>query len=222
MTTTATVPVITLDGVTKRFRGRELYTNASVVITPGRAHAVVGPNGSGKSVMMRLMCGFLRPDSGAVEIAPTYLDRGRTFPDRFGVVIDKPGMLPHLTGLENLRRLAEIRGRIGEERIREVMASFGLDPDARQRTHQYSLGMKQKLNLCQAVMEDPEVLVLDEPFNALDADSAEALRVRLEAFVAEGGTLVFTSHESRDVERLAHSVIRLEDGTVRQEDRQRL
>ena len=223
MTTPAAEPavpdaVVTLDSVTKRYQRRDLYTDASLRIMPGRSHAIVGPNGSGKSVMMRLMCGFLRPDAGTVTIHPHYLDAGRTFPDRFGVVIDKPGMLPHLTGFENLRRLAEIQRRIGPERIREVMASFGLDPYARQRVHQYSLGMKQKLNLCQAVMEDPEVLVLDEPFNALDADSAEALRERLEEFVDHGGTLVFTSHDSRDVERLAQSVIRLENGTVSQQD----
>lgn len=211
-------PVVTLDGVSKTYQRRALYTDARVTIEPGRSHAIVGSNGSGKSVMMRMMCGLLRPDSGSVSIAPAYLDGKRTFPDRFGVVIDKPGMLPHLTGFENLRRLAAIQRRISDERIREVMASFGLDPDARQRVHQYSLGMKQKLNLCQAVMEDPEVLVLDEPFNALDSDSAEALRERLETFVAEGGTLVFTSHESRDVERLADSIIRLQDTRVTQED----
>mgnify|MGYP001941419679 CR=1 FL=1 len=223
MTTTAaepTVPdaVVTLESVTKRYQRRVLYADASVRIRPGRAHAIVGPNGSGKSVMMRLMCGFLRPDAGTVTIHPHYLDAGRTFPDRFGVVIDKPGMLPHLTGFENLRRLAEIQRRIGPERIRDVMTSFGLDPHARQRVQQYSLGMKQKLNLCQAVMEEPDVLVLDEPFNALDSDSAESLRGRLEQFVAEGGTLVFTSHDSRDVERLADTVIRIDDGTVTHED----
>ncbi|MDO5634092.1 MAG: ABC transporter ATP-binding protein [Micrococcus sp.] len=208
--------------MTQTYQRRSLYTDATVTIEPGRAHAIVGPNGSGKSVMMRLMCGFLRPTSGTVTIDPRFLYGRRTFPDRFGVVIDKPGMLPHLTGLENLRRLAEIRKQIGEERIREVMQSFGLDPDARQRVHQYSLGMKQKLNLCQAVMEDPDVLVLDEPFNALDADSVVALRERLHAFVQDGGTLVFTSHDSRDIEELADSIIRLENGRVTQEDQIRV
>jgi ABC-2 type transport system ATP-binding protein len=164
------------------------------------------------------MCGFLRPDSGTVTIDPRLMDGGRTFPAHFGVIIDKPGMLPHLTGVDNLRRLAEIRKAISEAEIRQVMQSFGLDPEARQRVAQYSLGMKQKLNLCQAFMEDPEVLVLDEPFNALDSDSAESLRRRLEDFVSAGGTLVFTSHDSRDVDRLAHSIIRLDAGVVSQEE----
>lgn len=211
-------PVIRLESVSKSYQRRNLYADVNVTVSRGRSHAIVGPNGSGKSVMMRLMCGFLRPDSGTVTIDPALLDGGRTFPDRFGIVIDKPGMLPHLTGFENLRRLAEIQRTIGPERIREVMVSFGLDADARQRVQQYSLGMKQKLNLCQAVMEDPEVLILDEPFNALDADSAEALRGRLQQFVSDGHTVVFTSHDSRDVERLADTVIRIDEGKVFQED----
>jgi len=208
------VSVISLTNVSKAYQGRPLYTDVTLAIEQGQTHALVGPNGSGKSVMFRLFCGFLRPDSGTVEIDPRYLNSGRTFPDNFGVIIDRPGALAHLSGMDNLRALARIRKRISDDDIATTMRSFGLDPEARQRVRNYSLGMKQKLSLCQAFMESPEVLILDEPFNALDAESAEALAARLQAAAEAGTTIVFTSHEREYVDRLADRVLTIADSRI--------
>lgn len=208
--------VVTVEGVSKSYRGRVLYRDVSFGIEPGRATRIAGANGSGKSVLLRLICGFARPDAGSIRIDERYLSRGRTFPEGFGIIIDRPGYLAGESGLENLTELARIRKRIDQDQIREVMRSVGLDPDLRQKVRNYSLGMKQKLGLAQALMEDPEVLVLDEPFNALDTDSAAALESILRHFVADGGTLIYTSHDSSYFLDATHKTLEIRDGSVLQ------
>ena len=195
--------VVQIRGVSKAYRGRTLFSEVHLDIAEGQIHAIEGPNGSGKSVLFKLMCGFVKPDEGTVSIAPRFLDKGGSFPDHFGVIIDRPGYVGGLTGVQNLMRLAEIRGRIGRADVEESMRRVGLDPSARQKVRNYSLGMKQKLALVQAFMEGQHVLVLDEPFNALDAESVELVRSLLIQFREEGRTVVFTSHNSADVKFLA-------------------
>lgn len=213
--------VVQMLNVSKTFRGRELYSNVNMEIEAGKIHALQGPNGSGKSVLFKLMCGFIRPDAGTVEIAPEFMDARRMFPESFGVIIDRPGYIGGLTGRENLMRLAEIRGQIGRAEVEEAMKRVGLEPDLKQKVRQYSLGMKQKLALAQSFMEGQQVLVLDEPFNALDVDSVENVRGLLKSFRDEGRTIVFTSHNSEDVDLLADRVFRINAGTVEELDRQK-
>lgn len=206
--------VITATNVTKAYRGRPLYTDASFTITAGTATRIHGPNGSGKSVLMRLMCGFARCDSGRIDIDPRYLSRGRTFPEKFGIVIDRPGFLGGLTGLKNLLELAHIRHQIGEAEVRAALERVGLDPSLRQRVRNYSLGMKQKLGIAQAMMESPEVLMLDEPFNALDADSAKSIERMLAEFVADGGTLIYTSHDPEYLANITATTLEIRDTRI--------
>ncbi|MFT4051187.1 MAG: ABC transporter ATP-binding protein [Microbacterium sp.] len=195
--------MIEVEQMSKSYRGRFLYKDASFTIEKGQVTAVSGPNGSGKSVLFRLLCGFLAPDSGVVRIDPAYLSKGRDFPERFGVVIDRPAYLAGKTGMDNLRELAAIRGVISDDDIRSTMRRVGLDPELRQKVRHYSLGMKQKLALAQAFMENPDVLILDEPFNALDADSALCVKEIIRELNAAGVTVVFTSHNATDVDDLA-------------------
>lgn len=195
--------VISLNQVTKAYRGSTLYHDVSLQISEGSFTSISGSNGSGKSVLFRLMCGFVKPDSGTVVINNRYLSKGRTFPEEFGILIDRPGFLSNQTGLENLEKLASIRGLIGASQISETMSKLGLDPNAKQPVRQYSLGMRQKLALAQAIMESPEVLLLDEPFNALDAESASVVRELLIGLNKQGVTVVFTSHNQADIDDLA-------------------
>lgn len=194
--------VITLEAVSKAFGGQTLYQDVSFEIEEGSIVAVTGPNASGKSVLLRIMCGFLLPDSGMATIDKRFLSRGRTFPEEFGVVIDRPGYIAGKTGLNNLRELASIRGVIGDDEIRHTMNMLSLDPDIRQRVRHYSLGMKQKLAIAQALMESPQVLILDEPFNALDARSVSNVKRILKDLNSQGVTIVFTSHNERDIDDL--------------------
>jgi len=205
---------ITIDGIHKSFKGREILTNACAIFEAGKITAVIGVNGSGKSLLFRILCGFTKPDSGEVKIAQEYMSKRRDFPEHFGVIIDRPGFVANLTGFENLKLLAKIRNVIGEMEISETMQSFGLDPSLKQKVRHYSLGMRQKLALSQAFMEAPRVLVLDEPFNALDVESVQIVRKKLLDFKQSGGTVIFTSHNEADVSALADQVFELRNGEL--------
>lgn len=198
--------VVTLNGVSKAYRGRTLFSGVDFALEQGTIQAIQGPNGSGKSVLLKILCGFVRPDSGRVEISGEFLDKGRRYPESFGVIIDRPGYIAGLSGIANLRRLAQIRGEISDTEIRAAMVRVGLDPEARQRVRNYSLGMKQRLALAQTFMEGQQVLVLDEPFNALDADGVDEVRTLLAGFRDEGRTILFTSHNIEDIKALADGV----------------
>lgn len=207
--------IIRLDQVTKRFRGTTVFDGLSASITAGSITAVVGPNGAGKSVLFKLICGFQQPNTGTVWVHPAFLSPTRAFPERFGIMIDRPGYLADRTGLQNLRDLASIRGTATDEQLHDTMRLVGLDPTARQKVRAYSLGMKQKLGLAQALIEQPHVLLLDEPFNALDESSVDHVRAILCEFRAAGGTVIFTSHNREDIDLLADTVLVLRDGQLR-------
>jgi ABC-2 type transport system ATP-binding protein len=206
--------VISLHEVTKSFRNATALRDVSLDIEQGRTYGLVGANGSGKSVLLKMMCGFLLPDSGQVSINPRFMDRRRTFPDRFGVTINGPGYIAGATARQNLSELAAIRKRASADDISQMLRTVGLDPESRQRVRAFSMGMKQKLSLAQAFMERPEVLILDEPFNALDEASVSVIKNYLLDQKAAGTTIVFTSHQREDVDVLADVVFRIADGSV--------
>ncbi|MEO0025116.1 MAG: hypothetical protein RL196_1557 [Actinomycetota bacterium] len=206
--------IIKVTSISKSFRGSEIFASATASFDKGSITAVVGANGSGKSLLFRMICGFVTPDSGQIWVDPTFLSKGRDYPEKFGISIDRPGFIAHLTGFENLEMLANIRRAIGVAEITQIMLDFGLDPKLKQKVRHYSLGMKQKLALAQAFMESPEVLILDEPFNGLDEESVENVRKRILDFNQNGGTVIFTSHNSEDVRQLASMVYVVRNGTL--------
>lgn len=208
------MPVIELTDVSKRYGGVELFSRVNMTIEEGRIYGVTGANGSGKSVLFRILTGFVRPDTGSVDIGARFRGRGETFPTGFGVIIDRPGYLAHKSGLDNLMALARIRGLVGEPEVRRAMTEIGLDPNSKTRVGSYSLGMKQKLSIAQATMEGQTVLILDEPFNALDRGSVERVRAHLAESRAQGHTVVFTSHNAADIDLLADHVYEIDGGTV--------
>lgn len=206
--------VISLQNVSKSFKDVPLLDGVTATFEQGRIYGIIGHNGSGKSVLFKLICGFLAPDSGTVTIDPRFLNRGWVFPASFGVIIDRPAYLPGRTGIDNLRTLASIRGVIGDTDIKAAMDRVGLDPGLKQRVRNYSLGMKQKLALAQAFMEDQRVLLLDEPFNGLDAHSVDQTRALLRDLNREGRTIIFTSHNAEDMDLLAQERLRINRGTL--------
>lgn len=200
--------------VSKTFKGIEVLRDVNVTFERGRIFGIVGPNGSGKSVLFRLLCGFTLPTSGEVRIHPDYRPPGTEFPQRFGVIIDGPGYVGHWSGVKNLINLAAIRKLVSEETVRETMRRVGLDDGSKMAVSRYSMGMKQKLALAQAVMEGQEILVLDEPFNALDSAASEMLTTLLLDHRASGGTVLFTSHRNDDVDKLSDATYRINDGRL--------
>ena len=194
---------IALHGISKAYRGQVLFADLDARFETGRIHGIVGHNGAGKSVLFKIMCGFVRPDAGTVELAPRHRPERGGFPRDVGVLIDRPGYLPDRTGFQNLAQLAAIRGVIGADEVRLAMTTVGLSPDLRQKVRHYSLGMKQKLALAQAVMENQQLLLLDEPCNALDPDSVEDIRILLDGYRRQGRTIIFTSHHHDDIDALS-------------------
>lgn len=201
--------LIEMKDVSKSYKGLVLFENTDLSIEKGKIYGLIGPNGSGKSVLFKMMCGFVFPDQGTVTVRGIQLGKQNRFPDNFGVIIDRPGYLGNKTGFENLKYLAMIQNQVTDDQIKYAMTAVGLQPAARQKVKNYSLGMKQKLALAQAIMEDQEVLLLDEPFNALDIDSVEKIRDLLFLLKEQGKTIVLTSHNQEDIDILCDHVFRV-------------
>lgn len=203
-----------LQAVDKSFKGLNVLRDINLQVRRGTVLGIQGPNGSGKSILFKLLCGFLLPDTGQVIVDDEFKERGDTFPTGFGVLIDRPGFLGGSTGLDNLLQLAKIRGVIGRDEVITAMHRVGLAPEARQKVRNYSLGMKQKLALAQSFMEGQQVLLLDEPFNALDRTSVQQIRDLLLELHAEGRTIILTSHNQEDIDILCDEVWQLDDRSL--------
>ncbi len=208
--------MIKLEQVTKGYQGNPLFADVDLTIQKGDIVGITGPNGSGKSVLFKMICGFIHPDAGTITVRNEQLGPTRRFPENVGVIIDRPGYIAHKSGFENLKQLAAIRKVITDADIEQAMRTVGLQPGNRQKVKQYSLGMKQKLAIAQAIMEQQDVLILDEAFNALDHDSVLRLRELLLSFKKEGKTIILTSHNQQDIDALCDSVYRINQGRLEQ------
>lgn len=208
--------LIELKNVSKSYKGLSLFENTSVSFEKGKVYGIVGPNGSGKSVLFKMICGFVFPDQGSVFVRGEELGKNKRFPENLGIIIERPGYLGDKTGLENLRYLADIQNNITDEKIKETMEKVGLHHTIKQKVKNYSLGMKQKLAIAQAIMEDQEILLLDEPFNGLDVDSVENIRALLKELNEEGKTIILTSHNNEDIEILCEHVYRIRSNNLEQ------
>ncbi|MCM1542059.1 MAG: ABC transporter ATP-binding protein [Blautia sp.] len=200
---------IILDAVTKTIKHNKVLDHISCRFSGGHIYGIVGPNGSGKTMLLRTVSGLIIPTAGTVAFDGKRLHKDISFPPSMGLIIEKPEFLGYMTGLENLKLLAEVKKTVSEETIKDYMRLFLLDPDSRQTMRQYSLGMKQKIGIIQALMEDPDVLVLDEPFNALDEESVLLLRELLLERRAAGKLILLTSHHGEDIEAVCDQVMRM-------------
>lgn len=206
--------IITIEQVSKSFSGHAVLKEVSLNVERGSVMGIVGSNGSGKSVLFNVICGFTAPDSGTVSVRGKALGKGRDFPENVGVLINSPGFIGLYTGLQNLRYLAGIRGVIGEPEIRAAMQKVGLDPDNGTKVEHYSLGMRQKLGIAQAIMENQDILILDEPFNALDYKTYNDMKEIIRILQAEGKTILMTSHNYEDLETLCTHIYVLDEGRL--------
>ena len=193
---------IIVENVYKSFGKETVLEDVSLSIPPGEIAGVVGNNGSGKTVLMKCICGFLRPDKGSVTVNGIRVGRDRDFPPSLGIIIETPGFIPNMSGYRNLKTLASLRGLIGKREMMAALDRVGLSKSARKAVSKYSLGMRQRLGIAQAVMEDPEVLILDEPFNGLDKTTAEDMRGLLLELRDRGKAILLASHNARDIEEL--------------------
>ena len=202
---------IIVEHVYKSFGMEQILTDVSMKVLPGKIFGIVGNNGSGKTVLMKCICGFLKPDSGIVRVNGKIVGKACDFPEDLGVIIETPGFLPNLTGYQNLKILASLKGIIGKKEIREVLLQVGLEPDMRKPVGKYSLGMRQRLGIAQAIMEKPKVLILDEPFNGLDKTGVGHMRDLLQELKGQGKAILLASHNAQDIEVLCDEVHDMED-----------
>jgi len=182
----------------------------------GKIHGIIGRNGSGKTVLFKCICGFMKPDSGRITVNGSEV-RPAAAQD-IGVIIEEPGFIGSMSGFRNLRMLASVRGRITDDRIREAMEQVGLRPDERKSVRKYSLGMRHRLGIAQAIMEDPEVLVLDEPMNGLDRQGVTDIRRLLLGLRTSGKTILLSSHYAEDIEALCDTVCEMDGGRLKRRD----
>ena len=166
--------------------------------------------------MFKCICGFLKPDEGAIWVQGKQIGKDIDFPDSVGMIIENPGFLPHLSGYANLKRLADIQKRIGPEEIKEAMAKTGLDPFSKKKAGQYSLGMRERLGIAQAIMEDPDLLILDEPFNGLDKRGADEVCGLLDELRARGKTILIAAHNMPEIEYLCDTISEMDAGRLTQ------
>ena len=207
--------VIVIDKLTKSFKGKTVLEDVNMRLQEGRIYGVVGDNGSGKTVLLKLICGFMKPDSGTVTVNDKAIGKDADFPENTGIIIEAPGFLPNYSGMKNLEYLASIRGKIGKEQIESAMKTVGLDPSSKLRVGKYSLGMKQRLGIAQAIMEDQQLLILDEPMNALDKDAVKEMRKLFLSFKASGKTMLVVSHNEGDISTLCDEVYEFDGAKIK-------
>lgn len=204
-----------IKNVSKRFGDETVVREVSLSLEPGRIYGIAGRNGSGKTVLFKMLIGFLKPTTGRIFVNGKEIGRDRDFAEDVGIIIETPGFLGGFSGYKNLEYLAGIKKRIGKEEIRRSMEKVGLDPDSRKKVKKYSLGMRQRLGIAQAIMEEPKLLILDEPMNGLDRQGAEEIRGLFLKLRGEGVTILLASHHKEDMELLCDKVYEMEDGCLR-------
>lgn len=203
---------IIIENLRKSFGEEEILHGICREFETGKIHGIVGNNGSGKTVMMKCICGFLRPDEGHVFINGQEVGKDIDFPEDMGIIIETPGFLPGVTGMNNLKLLASLRGIADDRRIRQTIERVGLDSELRKPVSKYSLGMRQRLGIAQAIMEDPSLLILDEPFNGLDKHGVAKIRSLIKELRAEGKTILLASHNQADIDELCDTVCEMDAG----------
>lgn len=202
---------IKVKNLEKSFRNEKIFENVSLEIERGSICGFIGYNGSGKSVFFKLLCGLLIPDSGSIEIFDKLLHKDMDFPEETGIVIEHPGFLTDKTGFKNLQYLASIRKVINDEQIKESMQLVGLEPNNKKKVRNYSVGMKQRLAIAQAIMENPKILILDEPMNGLDKERVKHIRELILSLKSKGTTILISSHNMEDIKILCDRVYELEN-----------
>ncbi|MBP0984527.1 MAG: ABC transporter ATP-binding protein [Oscillospiraceae bacterium] len=206
--------MIELKNISKEFKNKRIFSGVNITVETGKCVGIIGENGCGKSVLMKLICGFSKPDSGEVIIDGEKLGEHRDFIQNCGVIINSPDFIGHYTGFENLMLLASIRKKIGKIEVLDVLKKVGLDAAAKTKYKNYSLGMKQRLRLAQAIMENPDYLILDEPMNALDTEGIAIADSIINEYHSLGRTILITSHNANDLERHCDYVLKVENGSV--------
>lgn len=205
---------IIVNHVSLQIKKARLLSDINLTLHSGKVYGLRGRNGSGKTVLMKCICGFMRPTEGSVSVNGKVIHRDMDFLPSAGIIIEEPGFFPNYSGFKNLKILAGIQNTISDDKIRQTMELVGLDSTMKKPVGKYSLGMRQRLGIAQAMMEDPEILILDEPTNGLDEDGVEWFRQFILEQKEKGKLILLASHSREDIEMLSDEVYYMEKGVL--------
>lgn len=206
--------IIKINNLSKSFKDANILRNINFSVEKGKIVGIIGRNGSGKTVLFKCICGLNRPTKGTVKINNREIGKDIDVPDRIGVIIENPGFIPNYNAFKNLKFLAMIKNKIEDEQIMDAIALVGLNPKSKKHVGKYSLGMRQRLGIAQAIMEDPDVLILDEPMNGLDNDGVQDMRKLFLKLKEQGKTILLASHNKEDIEVLCDVVYSMDKGIL--------
>lgn len=206
--------MIAVKNVSLTMNKQKILENVSLTVNEGEAVGLVGSNGSGKTVLMKCICGFNNSYLGEISILGKKIGKDTEFPPQTGFIIETPGFIPYISGYDNLKILANINKTIGKKEIYDYMELVGLDPENKKSVGKYSLGMRQRLGIAQALMENPTVLILDEPFNGLDKKMLTKMREILVEEKRKGKTILLTSHNEKDIQYICERTYEIDEGKI--------
>lgn len=210
--------MIEIKNITKSYDERKILDDVSINFEEGKIYGIIGQNGSGKSVLLKVMSGFITPDQGTIIYDGKDINKEETFPDNTGVLLDNSGFVPNLTGFDNLKLLATINKTIDDNEIIEELKNVNLLAEKDKKYYKYSLGMRKKLGICQAIMEHQKYVILDEPFSGIDKGSLAMIYDYLKKIKSEGRTLIISTHTSDRAKDLYDEIYELEEGKLNKID----
>lgn len=205
---------ISVNHVTKKFKEATVLNDVNVEFKKAEIHGLIGRNGSGKTMLMKCICGLVPITTGTIIINQKQIGKDIQIPDNIGAIIETPGFLPSYSGYQNLLFLSKVKGTISKEQIKQSIRKVGLNPEDKKPVGKYSLGMRQRLGLAQAIMENPELLILDEPMNGFDKDGVADMRKYLLNLKEQGKTILIASHSTEDIEILCDTVCEMDKGIL--------
>lgn len=206
--------LIEVENAVKEFKETVVLRNVSVNFESGKIYGLIGRNGSGKTVLLKCICGFLPLTSGVIRVDGKIIGKGIEVPEDIGIIIEEPGFLANYSGFQNLKMLASLKGKADRKLLEDVLIRVGLDPRSSKKAGKYSMGMRQRLGIAQAIMDEPHILILDEPMNGLDAGGVEEIRKLLLSLRHEERTIIITSHNSEDIRVLCDEVYEMDGGLI--------
>ncbi|MHC5269115.1 ABC transporter ATP-binding protein [Enterococcus sp. LJL98] len=209
------VDAIEIMNVTKKFKDTIALNQVSLTFERGKIHGIIGRNGSGKTVLFKCICGFMKVDEGKIILNGKEVKVAAT--QDMGIILENPGFIGSMSGFKNLKLLASIKRKITDEKIKEAIRRVGLDPQEKKHVSKYSLGMRHRLAIAQAIMEEPEILLLDEPMNGLDRYGVIEIRNLLKDLRETGTTILIASHYAEDIQELCDTVHEMDQGRVLEE-----
>ena len=206
--------IINVENVGLVLSKNQILKNINVSFEQGLIHGLIGRNGSGKTMLMKCICGFIKPTEGKITVDGKVVGDDVDFLKDMGIIIETPGFIPYYSGYKNLKLIAGLNNKIKKDEIKATMVKVGLDPNLKRHVRKYSLGMRQRLGLAQAIMENPKILVLDEPFNGLDKDGVKDMREYLLEYKEQGKTILICSHSAEDISILCDTVHEMDNGVM--------